>query len=319
MMSMAKMSAGWRAVVRILAVAHCVLPGIAVAGAAPVWVTAPVTAPNVSQHVFASQAVGAAVSYHVYLPDAYAAQPQRRFPVLYWLHGSNSPTGGIAEISAIFDTAIDAGHIPPLILVFANGLPLGMWCDAESGLQPVESMVVDDLLPEVDNHFRTVPEARSRLVEGFSMGGYGAARFALSHPDRFGAASILGAGPLQLDFLVDDPNLQPIELRRYVLAQVYGNSPAVFEARSPWRLAEQHPLPPGYRLRQVVGTLDFTLGPNREFHAHLDALGIAHTYIEPPNVSHSPTGIINALGADFWAFHREALIEADRLLGDGFE
>ena len=57
----------------------------------------------------------------------------------------------------------------------------------------------------------------------------------------------------------------------------------------------------------------------RAIAAHLDALGIAHTYIEPPNVSHSPTGIINALGADFWAFHREALIEADRLLGDGFE
>ncbi len=76
--------------------------------------------------------------------------------------------------------------------------------------------------------------------------------------------------------------------RRYVLAQVYGNSLAIFEARSPWRLAEQQPLPAGYRLRQVVGTLDFTLGPNRDFHNHLDALGIAHHYIELPNVSHSP-------------------------------
>lgn len=319
MMSLAKMTAGWRAILRMLTLAYCVFPGIVVAGGAPLWVTPSVTAPNVSQHVFASQAVGAPVSYHVYLPDAYAAQPLRRFPVLYWLHGSNSATAGIAEISAIFDAAIDAGHIPPLILVFPNGLPLGMWCNAQSGLQPVESMVADDLLPEVDNRFRTLPAARSRLVEGFSMGGYGAARFALLYPDRFGAASILGAGPLQLDFLVDDPNLQPIELRRYVLAQVYGNSPAIFEARSPWRLAEQHPLPSGYRLRQVIGTLDFTLGPNRDFHTHLVALGIGHTYIEVPNVSHSPTGIINALGADFWAFHREALLDADLLFEGGFE
>lgn len=319
-MLFAKMTAAGRRLTRILTLALCALPGMALAGGAPpVWVTAPVSAPNVSQQVFVSQSVGAPVSYHVYLPDAYAAQPQRSFPVLYWLHGSDSVTAGIAQVSAIFAAAIDAGRIPPLILVFPNGLPLGMWCDAESGLQPVESMVVDDLIPEVDNRFRTVPDARSRLVEGFSMGGYGAARYALKYPDRFGAASILGAGPLQLDFLVEDPNLQPIELRRYVLAQVYGNSLAVFEARSPWRLAEQHLLPPGYRLRQVIGTLDFTLGPNRDFHAHLDALGIGHDYIELPNVSHSPIGIINTLGPEFWTFHREALLDADRLLVNGFE
>ncbi|HWS28265.1 MAG TPA: alpha/beta hydrolase-fold protein [Xanthomonadales bacterium] len=316
----AKLAATGRMLTRILALVLCTMPGLALAGSAPpVWVTAPVNAPNVSQQVFVSQAVGAPVSYHVYLPDAYAEHPQRRFPVLYWLHGSDSVTAGIAQVSAIFDAAIAAGHIPPLILVFANGLPLGMWCDADSGLQPVESMVVDDLIPEVDHRFRTIPEARSRLVEGFSMGGYGAARYGLKYPDRFGATSILGAGPLQLDFLVEDPNLQPIELRRYVLAQVYGNSLAVFEAHSPWRLAEQQLLPPGYRLRQVVGTLDFTLGPNRDFHTHLDELGIGHDYVELPNVSHSPTGIINALGAEFWTFHRQALLDADRLLGDGFE
>jgi S-formylglutathione hydrolase FrmB len=151
------------------------------------------------------------------------------------------------------------------------------------------------------------------------MGGYGAARFALLYPDRFGAASMLGAGPMQLDFLVEDPNLQPIELRQRILAEVYGNSPAVFEARSPWRLAEQNPPAPGYRLRQIIGTLDFTLGRNRNFHVHLDGLGIAHDYIEVPGVDHSVPGIINTLGDGFWSFHREALREVDTLLADGFE
>jgi enterochelin esterase-like enzyme len=310
---------GFRALLGVFALATCGWGGSVQAGDAPEWVTAPVAAPNVSQQVFFSAAVGAPVSYHVYLPDAYATQPQRRFPVLYWLHGSNSVLTGIAPVSAYFDAAIDAGRIPSLILVFANGLPQGMWCDAESGLQPVESMVVDDLLPEVDARFRTLSQASARLVEGFSMGGYGAARLALLYPDRFGAASMLGAGPLQLDFLVDDPNLQPIEVRQRILAEVYGNSPAVFEARSPWRLAEQYPPAPGYRLRQIIGTLDFTLGPNRDFQAHLDELGIAHNYIEVPNVGHSVPGIINTLGDGFWAFHREALRDVDSLLADGFE
>ncbi len=319
MISTAKGVTGFRTLAGVIALATCALATSASAGDAPVWVTTPVAAPNVSQQVFFSSAVGAPVSYHVYLPDAYATQPQRRFPVLYWLHGSNSVLTGIAPVSGYFDAAIDAGRIPPLIVVFANGLPQGMWCNAESGLQPVESMVVDDLLPEVDARFRTLAQASARLVEGFSMGGYGAARLALLYPDRFAAASMLGAGPLQLDFLVDDPNLQPIEVRQRILAEVYGNSPAVFEARSPWRLAEQYPPAPGYRLRQVIGTLDFTLGPNREFHAHLDALGISHDYIEVPNVVHSVPGIINTLGDGFWSFHRQALSAVDILLVDGFE
>ncbi len=285
----------------------------------PQWITPPVAAPKVAQHQFDSAAVGAAVSYHAYLPDAYAGAPERRFPVLYWLHGSSSVLTGIAPVSAMFDAAIVQGRLPPLIIVFANGLPLGMWCDAESGLQPVESMLVEDLVRDVDARFRTRAEAKARLVEGFSMGGYGAARMAFSHPTLFGAASMLGAGPLQLDFLVDDPDLQPIELRRRILDEVYGGSMAVFEARSPWRLAEQRPLPSGYRLRQVIGALDFTLGPNRDFHAHLTALGIAHGYLELPGVGHSVPAIASAMGDDFFAFHREVLRAADVVFGSGFE
>ena len=130
---------------------------------------------------------------------------------------------------------------------------------------------------------------------------------------------MLGAGPLQLDFLVDDPNLQPIELRRQILEQVYGNSMAIFEARSPWRLAEQNTLPIGYRLRQVIGSLDFTLGPNEDFHAHLDSLGISHNFALVPNVGHSVPAILNVLGESFWTFHRDALAHVDQLIGDGFE
>lgn len=231
--------------------AFTVPTGIAGAGG-PVWVTPAVTAPGVTRQLFNSAAVGAPVSYHIYRPPAYNAQPQRHFPVLYWLHGAGSVLAGIATVSGMFDAAIAAGRIPPLLVVLPNGPEYGMWCNAESGLQPVESMLVDDLLPAVDAHFRTLPQERARLVEGFSMGGYGAARLALLYPDRFGAASMLGAGPLQLDFLVDDPNLNPIALRRRILAEVYGNSAAVFEERSPWVSAELLPPAPGYRWRQLI-------------------------------------------------------------------
>jgi enterochelin esterase-like enzyme len=289
------------------------------AGSVP-WVTPAVQAPKVYYQLMNSGAVGGQVSFHVYLPDAYALEPSRRFPVLYYLHGSDSVLTGIAAIAAAIDTAVIAGEIPPVIVVFPNGLPYGMWCNAESGLQPVESMVINDLIPTVDVRFRTLPGPRARIVEGFSMGGYGAARLGLLYPQLFGGYSMLAAGPLQLDFLADNPNYQPLALRQQILAQVYGNSLAVFESRSPWRLAEA----PGATMqqqisRQLIGTLDSTLQPNRDFHQHLLELGFVHVYIEVPGVGHAVLPMMQALGSAYWQFHRDALRDADLLLRDGFE
>lgn len=295
--------------------------GPALAGTGSIaWVTPAVQAPRVQYQLMNSGAVGGQVSFHVYLPEAYTLQPSRRFPVLYYLHGSDSVLSGIAAVSAAFDNAIAAGEIPPLIVVFPNGLPNGMWCDAESGLQPVESMVVNDLIPTVDTRFRTLPGPRARLVEGFSMGGYGAARLGLRYPQLFGGYSMLGAGPLQLDFLAINPNYQPLPLRQQILAEVYGNSLAVFELRSPWRLAEA----PGAALtgqisRQLIGTLDSTLQPNRDFHQHLLGLGFNRSYVEVPGVGHAVLALMDTLGGAYWQFHRDALREADLLLRDGFE
>ena len=264
---------------------------------------------------------GAPVSYHVLLPSDYLASAPRRYPVVYYLHGSNSAITGIAEVSAAFRQAMDRGLMPAALVVFPNGLPLGMWCDAVGGLQPVESMVVTDLVAEVDAQWRTLPGPRARMVEGFSMGGYGAARLGLRWPTLFGAASMLGAGPLQLDLLVNDPALQPIELRRRLLADVYGNDPAVFAAQSPWRLAEAAvgTLPASFRLRQVIGSADFTVTYNRLFHQHLDSIGLAHDWFELPGVTHSFREILADMGDDFWRFHAEALADAELLLRDGFE
>lgn len=290
------------------------------AGGLP-WVVPPVSAPNVVHGTFASAAVGGQVSFHAWLPDAYGAEPERDFPVLYWLHGSNSVSTGIAPVSAAFAGAVQQGLIPPLIVVFPNGLPQGMWCDAASGLQPVESMLIDDLIPEIDARFRTIAEPRARLLEGFSMGGYGAARLGLRHSALFAGVSMVGAGPLQLDFLADGEGLVPIEVRRQILATVYGNSPAIFEMQSPWRLAESlgAALPSGFPLRQLVGTLDFTLPANRDFHQHLITLNVDHEYLELPGVGHSVPAVIAAMGAEFWRFHRDALRGVDVIVADGFE
>lgn len=277
--------------------------------AQPVWVTPAVQAPKLERRILDSAAVGGPVSYHVYLPDAYHADPERRFPVLYWLHGSGSVIGGTATIAAAFDGAITRGVVPPLVVVFPNGLPYGMYTDARSGTQPVESMIVGDLVPEIDRTLRTIPNRHSRILEGFSMGGYGAARLGFKYRDHFAAVSILGGGPLQADFLAPGQGLQPLELRQRLLDEVWGGDPAAFVADSPRAIAAAvvGDLPAAFTIRQVIGLADPILPANRDFHAVLESLGIAHQYLEVPGVAHSMPALLGAMGDDFFHFHASVL------------
>jgi autotransporter-associated beta strand protein len=274
------------------------------------WVTGSVSAPGVQYHVFDSGAVGNPVSFHIFLPPQYLTEPQQRFPVLYWLHGSGAQQTGVAPMAQRVAAAIGDGHLPPMITVFPNGLPNGMWVNAASGLQPVESMLVDDLITHVDTTFRTISMPVGRMLDGFSMGGYGAARLGLRYSHRFAGFSMIGAGPMQLDFLEDSPDFAPIETRRALLRQVYGNDPAFFAAESPLMLAALHgpELPMGYPIRQVIGTADSMLRTNREFNAHLQQLDIPHQYVELDGVGHNMVETMNSMGPEFWRFHRETLV-----------
>ena len=81
------------------------------------------------------------------------------------------------------------------------------------GTVPMESVVIDDLIPEVDTSLRTIASRRGRVIEGFSMGGAGSGRLGLRRPDLFAGISMLGAGPMQLDFMdaPDGTNVPPRE------------------------------------------------------------------------------------------------------------
>ena len=269
------------------------------------WVTPAVRAPRVDFRTFDSAAAKAVVSYHVYTPPQYDAERERRFPVVYWLHGSGGGVAGIAPVAARFDAAIRSGDLPPVIVVFPNGLPNGMWCDSHDGRTPVETVFIEELLPEVDRVYRTRPERAGRILEGFSMGGYGAGRLGFVHHELFGAVSMLGAGPLHPEFEVSEDR-DPAQRDR-LLASVWGDLER-YRAASPWQLAERHlaavqQLP----LRIVIGSRDSTLEFNRSFHERLEQLAIPHEYLEVPGIRHDPDALLAALDRRFWTFHSRFL------------
>ena len=273
------------------------------------WVTDAAQGPGVSFHTFGSEARGGPVSFHIYVPPDYAAHPDRRFPVVYWLHGSGGGVSGIPQLAAELDQAIRDRKAPPFLVVFVNGLSMGMYVDWSNGKAPMETIIVHELRPYIDSSWRTLATREGRLLDGFSMGGYGAARFGLRYPELFRTVSMMGAGPLQ-EFLTTAPRASKAQAEE-LLREVYGGSQAGFQAVSPRRYARENAarLAGRSRLRLVIGDRDETFGNNQDFHAYLEGLGIPHDWIVLPGVGHDPLQVLTALGDRHWAFYRAAFAD----------
>jgi S-formylglutathione hydrolase len=147
----------------------------------------------------------------VAVPGSYGTDPDRRYPVVYFLAGYDEDAS-IAPVAHELEALVAAGAAPEMILVGVSGdnsLGGGFYVDS-----PVSgnwaSAIVDDVVPAIDREYRTLADARSRGVAGFSMGGFGAISLAMGHPDVFGAVYALSAGLLAPDGLAttqmfDDP------------------------------------------------------------------------------------------------------------------
>jgi enterochelin esterase-like enzyme len=280
------------------------------------WVTSEVRAPCVQFRTFDSAAAKTKVSYHIYTPEIYDTEKTRRFPVLYWLHGTGGGLPGVSKLAAHFDAAIRAGKTPPMIVVFANGMATSMWCDSKDSTVPMETVIVKELVPHIDATFRTIVAREGRLIEGFSMGGYGAARLGFKYHDLFGAVSILAGGPLDLELKGPRATANPEERER-ILKTVFGGDLEYFKAQSPWILAEQNAEAVCGKtcIRMATGTRDSTFGLNLKLSQHLQKLNIPHTFTASPDVGHDPMALLNALGDANWEFYRKAF---RKKLGVGF-
>ena len=274
------------------------------------WVTPEVKASRVSFHTFDSDAAKGKVSYHIYTPAASDSEGQRRFPVVYWLHGSGGGLAGLAKVAAQFNAAIEAGKTPPCFVVFVNGLVEGMYVDWKDGSAPMETMIVREIVPHIDASYRTIATREGRLLDGYSMGGYGAARLGFKYTDLFRAVSIMGGGPLQAE-LIQAPRAGR-QRAAEILKQVYGGDQEYFKSVSPRQLAEQNvkAIIESSYIRMVCGDQDETFDNNLAFHEHLDRLAIPHRWTVLKGIDHNPMRTLEALGDSNWEFYRLAFDEA---------
>jgi enterochelin esterase-like enzyme len=267
------------------------------------WVSPPCLGmEDVEYGVLRSPATGGEVSYHILLPPAYEHDRRRRFPVIYWLHGTNGLSrgcGGIKFMANFYTQLMQDGLMPQSVVVFPNGLDHGMWCDSADGRQKPESMLVEDLIPHIDQSYRTIPSREGRAIEGFSMGGYGAGRIGFKHNSLFGAITMYGAGPLHMDFLKEDPKLQPVRARAKIFRGVYGADADYYIANQPESLAlkvlEASHLRSPPDLRIVVGGDDWLKEDNKLLSIKLkESFGLDHDYLEFAGIGHKASELVRA-------------------------
>jgi S-formylglutathione hydrolase FrmB len=240
----------------------------------------------------------------VLLPTGYRKDKPRRYPVLYLLHGAFDDYRSWTDKGAA--ESITAGR--RVIVVMPDGGQGGWYTDwvnrGQGGPPEWETFHIGQLIPWVDDRYRTTPSRGARAVAGLSMGGFGAMSYAARHPSRFSwAGSFSGA--------VDIVNYLPVAAIIGIEAPVDGGLPgdqfgdrilaeANWRAHNPWDLAanlrgmtlvidtgngQPGPLDPPGKSYDPIEDGVHTMSVS--FHERLASLGIPHTWNDYGPGTHS--------------------------------
>ena len=253
---------------------------------------------NVETIQFKSELIGQVLPYNALLPVGYAESNQR-YPVLYLLHGLFGryddwvTRTNLAEYAAHYD----------VIIITPEGHDSWYTDSAGVATDKYESYFIRELISDVDARFRTIKDRRARGVGGLSMGGYGALKYALKHPEQFAfAASLSGAL---------DPALRTDDKPGFAWNILRPSINAVFGSRtSQTRTANDlHQIARGLSASQIAslpylyfdcGLEDGFLATNRELADILLSKKIPHQYRQLP-------------GGHSWAYWNQQIQEVLRL------
>jgi enterochelin esterase family protein len=161
----------------------------------------------VTMHWYDSKASGTRRRLHVYTPPGYGKDPERKYPVLYLLHGSgdnDSHWMHIGRANVIADNLIADGKAVPMLIVMPDGhvreRPEGK-VDDKTRLeirQAFEKDLLDSVIPLIESTYKVKTDSASRAIAGLSMGSAQALAVGLGHPEKF--AWVGGfSGPISKD------------------------------------------------------------------------------------------------------------------------
>jgi S-formylglutathione hydrolase FrmB len=217
----------------------------------------------------------------VVLPASFA-KSKAAYPVLYLLHG------GFGHYRDWIDKTPDKELLQRLadqynlIIVLPEGEIFSYYIDSpvEKGSQ-FESYIIKDVVPTIDDTYRTNRSSKARAISGLSMGGYGALYLSARHPDVFGAAGSM-SGALNPDMMGWKLSPEMTANIKNAFASIMGPVESVnysiYSVISMADLIKKN----GTKLIFDCGVDDFLIEPNRELHRRLLFNQTPHDYSERP-------------------------------------
>src|SRR3954451_971413 len=131
----------------------------------------------------------------VFLPPSYARERNRRYPVVYALHGYSIGAEQWSQEIHVPQTIEGAFALgaKEMIVVLPDSKTVhnGSMYSSSATTGDFETFIARDVVSYIDAHYRTIANRNSRGLVGHSMGGYGASRIGMKHPDVFGSLYIM--------------------------------------------------------------------------------------------------------------------------------
>lgn len=258
-----------------------------------------------------STILGKEVKFSLYFPDGYETS-NRRYPVLYLLHGaSDNETGWVqfGEVQHLADRSIRSGEASPMLIVMPDA-ELTWYINNHDKSVRYEDFLIQELIPYIDANFRTRTQKQYRALAGLSMGGYGTLNLALKYPQLFSAAVPMSAAVL----LDEEVSQMPDDRWNAIFGAPFGKDlkgkdrlTAHYEQNSPLALIKKGDPEKMKQVRLYIdcGDKDFLIKGNMALHAALIDQKIPHEF--------RVRG-----GVHDWTYWRTALPEALKFVTESF-
>jgi enterochelin esterase-like enzyme len=224
---------------------------------------------EVHHHFYQSKIAGENRDFYVFTPPNYQPNGSQSYPVLYLLHGFSDAANGWSEVgraNLILDNLIAEGKAKPMVVVMPLGYGdyevirrgWGSWDDKElawRNLSNFTTMLLTEIIPQVEESYKVSKDRESRAVAGLSMGGAESLLTGLNHLDQFAWIGAFSSGGIDnRDFSAEFPGLDASAGKKLKLLWI------------------------------ACGTEDHLIKINRQFKSWLKDKGVKHEDIETPGM-----------------------------------
>jgi enterochelin esterase-like enzyme len=270
----------------------CACDSPAIAGEVPIakWFNPPAQPLTLLTHEsYNSQVMNTKVGYCIYLPPGYS-EGEKRYPVVYVLHGRGGNECWDTRVVTELDRVIASKLVRPMILVYPSAGQHTVYCDSVDGRHMADTTVIKELIPHIDATYRTIAKKEGRAIQGMSMGGCGAIKFALKYPDLFSSAIGYAGGFVDAEIME-----QKVAM---INEGMFGGDVSKWMAEHPYTLAaiRAENVRGKVALRLACGTTDVSFDLTQTMHAALLKANLPHDYLEYAGVEHDFNRIMDVEG-----------------------